>query len=216
MRIAIVVLTVAAGLIGAACDQSGSNSTSPPLGAAPPPADGSIEKPPARTGTIGSPDESVVAELGRRIDDYMALQNELEGTLSSLPDEATPQQIDTHQRALAAMIAKARSDARPGLVFSPAMQEFVRGVVGRVLEGPDGKALRDSITDEHPTNVSVQVNGRYPDTVPLSTMPPDILAALPPLPEELEYRFVGSRLILLDTKAHIVVDCVDDVFPGRG
>jgi hypothetical protein len=146
----------------------------------------------------------------------MALQNELEATLSSLPDEATPQQIDAHQRALGALIAKARSDARRGQVFSPEMQQFARGVVGRVLEGPDGQALRDSITDEHPTNISVQVNGRYPDTVPLSTMPPDILAALPPLPEELEFRFVGNRLILLDTKAHIVVDFVDDVFPGRG
>jgi hypothetical protein len=48
----------------------------------------------------------------------------------------------------------------------------------------------------------------------MSTMPPDILAALPQLPEELEYRFVGDRLILLDTKAHVIVDYVDDVLPG--
>jgi hypothetical protein len=44
-------------------------------------------------------------------------------------------------------------------------------------------------------------------------MPPDVLAALPQLPEELQYRFVGSRLILLDSKAHIVVDYVSDVLP---
>jgi hypothetical protein len=66
--------------------------------------------------------------------------------------------------------------------------------------------------DENPVGTAIQVNGRYPDTVPLSTMPPDVLAALPPLPEDMEYRFVGNRLILLDTKAHIIVDFVADAF----
>jgi hypothetical protein len=94
------------------------------------------------------------------------------------------------------------------------MQAFVRGVVGRVFEGPDGKALRAAIAEDNPAGTPVRINGRYPGAVPMSTMPPDILAALPQLPEELEYRFVGDRLILLDTKAHVIVDYVDDVLPG--
>ena len=36
------------------------------------------------------------------------------------------------------------------------------------------------------------------------TVPPNILAALPKLPEDLEYRFVNRHMILLDTHAHIV------------
>ena len=179
------------------------------------PADARVEETqPARTGTVGGPDQGVVGEYQRRIADYIALQDQLEGTLDDLPDEATPQQIDARQRALAALIAKARADARPGLVFSPEMQEFVRGVVRRVLDGPDGKELRASISDENPAGTPVQVNGRYPDSVPMSTMPPDILAALPRLPEELQYRFVGRRLILLDTRAHIIVDYVDNALPA--
>ena len=47
-------------------------------------------------------------------------------------------------------------------------------------------------------------------------MPPDLLAALPKLPEEFEFRFVGDRLILLDKHAHLVVDYVDNVLPIKG
>ena len=42
---------------------------------------------------------------------------------------------------------------------------------------------------------------------------PDLLAALPKLPTEFEYRFVGDRLILLDKHAHLIVDWVDNVLP---
>ena len=66
--------------------------------------------------------------------------------------------------------------------------------------------------DENPMGVKIAVNDRYPDTIPLATMPPDILAALPKLPADLEYRFVGNRLIILDNKAHLIVDFVPDTF----
>ena len=49
--------------------------------------------------------------------------------------------------------------------------------------------------------------------MPLSTVPPQVLEGLPKLPEELEYRFVGERLILLDPHAHIIVDYMERVFP---
>ena len=40
------------------------------------------------------------------------------------------------------------------------------------------------------------------------TVPPNILAALPKLPEDLEYRFVNRTMILLDTHANLIVDFV--------
>jgi hypothetical protein len=40
-----------------------------------------------------------------------------------------------------------------------------------------------------------------------------VLAALPKLPEEVEYRFVGDRLILLDAHGHIIVDYIEDALP---
>ena len=158
--------------------------------------------------TIGSAGESVVAEFNRRVKDYVALREQLAGTLKDVPDRATPRQIDAHQRALLALVSKARPDAKAGDIFVPEMQAFVRGLMKRVLDGPNGAKVRGSLMDENPVGAKVEVNGRYPDAVPMSTMPPDVLAALPALPEDLEYRFVGDRLILLDVKAHLIIDYV--------
>lgn len=41
---------------------------------------------------------------------------------------------------------------------------------------------------------------------PLSTMPPNLLAALPPLPRDIQYRFVERHLILLDTRTKLILD----------
>jgi hypothetical protein len=168
-----------------------------------------IANPPA---TLSGPDGSATEEFTKRINEYVALHKQLDGTLTRLPDNATPLQIDAHQRALAALIAKARADKTVGAIFAPPMQVFIRGLVQSVIKGPNGSTIKASLMDENPMGAKIEVNGRYPDTVPLSTMPPEVLSALPKLPEELEYRFVGNRLILLDTPAHIVVDFVTDTF----
>ncbi len=204
----ILVPTLVALLLTTGCERTPSTDEQAP----PPRADTLSDTQAARTSSIGTADGAVVAEFNLRIKDYMALQSELESTLKDLPDKASPREIDANQRALGALVAKARPDAKPGDVFSPEMQAFVRGVIRHVLDAPDGAKLKASIQDENPQDTAIAVNGRYPDAVPLSTMPPDVLAALPQLPEELEYRFVGDRLILFDTTAHVVVDFVSDVF----
>jgi hypothetical protein len=81
-----------------------------------------------------------------------------------------------------------------------------------VITGPDGAVIKASLMDENPMAARVAINERYPDTVPMSTMPPDVLAALPSLPSDLEYRFVGNRLILLDIRSHFVIDVVENTF----
>ena len=44
---------------------------------------------------------------------------------------------------------------------------------------------------------------------------PGFLWTLPALPEELQYRFVGRDLILLDVHANLVVDILRDAIPIR-
>jgi len=70
--------------------------------------------------------------------------------------------------------------------------------------------MLESIMDENPVSAVVTVNGEYPPDVPLSTMPPDMLAAMPRLQEELEYRFVGTTLVILDSHADLIVDILPD------
>jgi hypothetical protein len=158
-------------------------------------------------------DHPAVAEFRKRCDEYVALHKKIDAALPKLPDKATPEQIDQGQQALSKGIASARSAAKPGDVFVPEMADYVRQALGDVFRRPEGKQLRSSILDENPVGAAVRVNGPYPDSIPLSTMPPQLLAALPKLPEELEYRFIGERLILFDHHAHVIVDYVDRALP---
>ena len=161
-----------------------------------------------------NPDARTMAEFAKRVDDYVALHKKIESALPKLPVKATPTEIDTNQRAFAAQLSAARAGARQGDLFSPEMQVLVRKLMTGLFKTSAARAqLRESVMDENPTNVRVAVNGRYPDAVPLSTMPPEVLKSLPLLPEELEYRFVGETLILLDPHAHIVADFVPRALP---
>ena len=162
-----------------------------------------------------NPDAQVIVDFNKRITAYVELHKKLEATLPTLPKEATPQQIDVHERALAKLVQAARADAKPGDLFSPGMQVIVRRILGQVFRGPDGRQIKNSILDESGERavVKLTINGRYPDEVPISTVPPQVLLSLPKLPEELEYRFVGRHVILLDVHAHTIADFIDNAFP---
>ena len=57
-----------------------------------------------------------------------------------------------------------------------------------------------------PDSSRIRINGTYPEDKPLSTVPPNILAVLPRLPDDIQYRFLGRHLILLDTRANVILD----------
>ena len=169
---------------------------------------GLLKEPPS----LMSADNSVVTDFEQRVRDFIKLRDAAEDRVGRMPDRTTPEQIVKRQHALGAEIAKNRAGAAPGAIFVPGMQIYIRNVVRRVITGPDGAVIKASLMDENPMAARVAINERYPDTIPMSTMPPDILAALPTLPADLEYRFVGNRLILLDIRSHFVIDFVENTF----
>jgi hypothetical protein len=161
-----------------------------------------------------SPSEAQnVAAFETHVKEYVALHEKLEATLPKTPRRHSPEQIDQKQRALGDLIKSARRDAKPGEFFTPGMQALVKRTLGDVLSGSDGDTVKASIMDENPGVPKLVLNERYPSSIPLSTMPPPVLAALPKLHGELEYRFIGARLILLDTEADIILDYTDDILP---
>lgn len=155
-----------------------------------------------------------LATMNDRLKDYVALHQKVERGLPTLPDEATPQQIDRRQRQFEQRLRAARSGAKQGDIFTPEASPVIRRLLGQVFDGPGGKQLKASIMDENPVGVKLTVNGRYPDTVPISTVPPEVLQSLPRLSEDLEYRFIGDALILLDAHAHIIADFIPDALPA--
>jgi len=162
-----------------------------------------------------SPDSPAAAEFVKRVDAYVTLHRKLEATLPARPDKPTPEQIDQAQRGLFTLLQSARSNARQGDLFTPAMTTFVKGVLAPLLEGPAGDRLRASLMDENVKELPLKVNQRYPDGIPLATMPPRLLKALPELPEQMEFRFVASQFVLLDTHAHLIVDFIPNALPAK-
>lgn len=147
---------------------------------------------------------------------YIELHTKLERTLPRLPAEATPQRIDANQRAFEALIRKARMTARPGDIFTPEARPVILRLLVTTFDGPEGRQLKSALRDENrwqPAALKLTVNGRYPDAVPLTSMPPKVLQTLPQLSEDLEYRFVGDWLVLLDTHAHTIADYIDNALP---
>jgi len=87
-------------------------------------------------------------------------------------------------------------------MFTAALAVEIKKSLTRALDADTLKV----IMDDNPGEIPSQVNDEYREGSPLSSMPPNILAALPRLPEGVEYRFVERHLILLDTPARVVID----------
>jgi hypothetical protein len=160
-----------------------------------------------------NPNAATIQEFVKRVNWYVELHTKLEGTLPTLPKQTTPQQIDHHERALAALIQQERKAAKQGDIFFPGMQRLVRQLLRPVFAGQGGVQIRAEILDnEYKGDLVLAPNGRYPDEIPVSTVPPQVLQNLPKLPEELEYRFVRQNMILFDPHAHLIADWVPQAF----
>ena len=166
-----------------------------------------VQTPPA------NPNAVAYEAFSKRVGNYIALRKKLVGSLPNVPSKPTPKQLDDHQRALGKLIMAARPGAKKGDIFGVDATGVIRKNLAPIFKGPEGARIRAVIIEE-PHPVAPAVNVRYPDEVPLSTMPSDVLKVLPKLPEGLEFRFVDRHLILLDAESHLIVDVVDNAMPA--
>jgi len=211
-RSLVVTLVAAAVLAPVACTRGGSPPAPEATSASP------ASAPPTErvVGPLTSADAQALATMTERVKKYIDLHMKLQRSLPNLPKEATPEQIDKTERALEKLVREARATAKPGDIFTPEARPVIKRLLGTVFAGPDGKQLKASIMDENPVDAAAMkltVNGRYPDDVPLTTVPPQVLQTLPKLTEDLEYRFIGDWLILLDVNAHVIADFIEDALP---
>lgn len=206
---AIASLSIAVIIGAAAC--SGRVPPSPPATTASP------ESAPATqrvVGPLSDADAAALLTMNDRLKTYVALHTKVEAALPKVAEEATPAQRDAIQRQFEKQLRTARAGAKQGELFTPQAQPVIKRLIAAVFDGPEGLKLKSSIMDENPMGIKLTVNGRYPDNVPISTMPPPVLQTLPRLTEGLEYRFVDDHLIILDVHAHIVADFIDNVLPA--
>ncbi len=159
-----------------------------------------------------NPDAAVIADFVKRVAAYVALHHTLDKTLQEVPKDGRPEAYFEHQRALARLIQRERARAKAGDIYTKDVRAWMRRQLATVFKGPDGRGLKGSIMDEYTGKIRLDINGQYPESTPLSTMPTQVLELLPKLPEVVEYRFSGDRLILLDTHARLIVDYIEKIF----
>jgi hypothetical protein len=155
----------------------------------------------------------ISAEFTGRIDAYAKLRGELEQGLPPrrVTDDAA--EILKRSRALAERIRSARANAKEGDIFTTAVGVEFR----KALQAQADPLTCIALRDDNPGTQNVRINGSYPEHDPFSTMPPNVLASLPRLPEDVEYRFAGRHLILFDTRAGVLIDRLSSAVrcPGR-
>ena len=174
-------------------------------------------------GSQATDPQDPMKDFQARVQKYIELQKKAAGSVPSIPREVTDTGIIVrHQQQLAQAIRALRPNAMPGEIFIPGVRQMIISTVKQKLEGKAGASARATVlgegnpkSGEAPTPVPLAVNAAYPPTAPLSTVPPTLLMALPTLPKEVEYRFVGRTLILRDAQANLIVDLIPNVFEPK-
>jgi hypothetical protein len=192
---------------------------------------------PVLAGPGERPDEkSEAAKVAKKMEKALATSHQAEEEREALRhfQEEVAEYADLHagqlaklgtresvatQEALARAIEANRAKARQGDVFQPEVQPLFRRLIAEQLKGPDALDARKAVIEGNPGleeesfPIMVRVNAVYPLDAPRSTVPPSLLATLPPLPACLHYRFVGRDLILVDSVAQLIVDILPAAAP---
>jgi hypothetical protein len=153
----------------------------------------------------------IVADFSTRVQSYAELRSELEKGLPALNVTDDPAEIMRAVSVLAKRILVARAEAEQGDIFTPAISAEFRKALHLEMNANTWEALMD----DNPGKFSHRINRAYPKRRPLSSVPVNILARLPRLPDDIEYRFLGRDLILLDTRASVILDRIPHAIRAR-
>lgn len=155
-----------------------------------------------------NPDAQVLADFKKRVDAYMDVHKRARTEAPRLKPTDNPEDIRAARQSLAEGIRTARAGAKPGDIFTPETAQIFRRLLTPETTGREGAQTKKAMEEDAPAAVPLKVNAAYPEGKPLPTVPPNVLATLPQLPEELEYRFVHKDLILRDVPANLIVDFI--------
>jgi hypothetical protein len=155
-------------------------------------------------------EHAALAVFERSVQDYAALHRRLARLTPRLQVTADPVQLRGGVDALGNEIRLARQTAQVGNIFTPVVAILFRERIQTALWDFDVTVLMAEMEeDAEPGAQRPVVKGRFPWRSG-NAIWPSVLAALPELPEELEYRFVGADLVLIDVPADLVVDILQD------
>jgi hypothetical protein len=158
-------------------------------------------------------DAATKAKFESAIDSYVASRREIETRLPALPTEATPEQITAHKALLLQNLRETRNMAKRGDIFTPEAEALIARIIKETYSEEELAKLRLESVQAETKGVPLKVNAAYPESKERLEMPPRLLLVLPELPDEVNYRFVGRHLLLLDKDSTLILDFMPNAIP---
>ena len=155
------------------------------------------------------PGAQAVQAFERATGDYVQMHRRLESQIGAIQLNSTVAEVNRTIQQLAAAIRAERPDAKQGEFFTPALSTELRARINNALREngftPADVRENERLETTEAGIVALRVNGTFP-WVLATAMFPCVIAALPPLSPELQYRIVGDTLVLIDVHASLIID----------
>jgi hypothetical protein len=157
-------------------------------------------------------DAAVLKDFQERVTNYLSIQKE--NGVNSKPSNSAKKLEERKQEAQEKM-RESRPAAKQGNIFTPQIGAYFKKQIAATMRGTDGPKVQASLRRAEPLpKVRLSVNEKYPRTLPLQSTPPSLLLNLPRLPDKLQYRIVGSTLVLYDLTSDLIVDLLPEAIPA--
>jgi hypothetical protein len=160
-------------------------------------------------------DAAALQQWTLNLEDYSVLREQAARVAPPprLPASAT--ELLRAEATFAAEIRARRPAAQVGDLFTFDVRRTFRKLIARAITEHQivlADLLADLVSDIVASSEGPVVNQRLPWQLG-AAIPPCLLAALPPLPKELQYRLVGRDLVLIDLDANLVIDILPEALP---
>ena|SRR6185437_2702203 len=153
-----------------------------------------------------------IKDFEQRINKY--LDAEKAQNISNKPS-ASASKIAEQKKEAEQKVREAHPAAKQGDIFTLEIGAYFKKQLAATFQGPDGEKVRKSLNRAEPLpNIPLRVNQKYPRELPLQSMPPTLLLNLPRLPNGLQYRIVGTTLVLYDVSSDLIADLLPNALPG--
>jgi hypothetical protein len=158
-------------------------------------------------------ERKLVQAFEKRAEAYMAFREKVRRDAPPITPNATPEQIEAYKEKLQREVIRRRAKAKEGNLFFPGTAKYFVRLIKLAFPGDEAAELRRQVLEADTKAVPIRVNAVYPETQELVLMPPPLLLALPQLPNDLRYRFVGRSLVVMDRDAALILDVLRGALP---
>ena len=156
-------------------------------------------------------DAATIAEFLKRVDGTSP-HKKLDQTAAQAA-EADDARGDGRARArVGKLIQETRKTAKPGDLFTPAMRRLVSNLLRPIFAGNAARRSRRRSSTRNPRAGEAEGERALSRRRTALDRPAAGPQGLPKLPEELQYRFIRTNLILFDPHAHIIADFMEHAF----